>query len=342
MNPSNTVIVVSTYIKPVPWVDKLKEKGFEVRLYTKENPESKYNVPVNRGNEASAYLKYFIDNYEDLPEYSILLHDHEYSYHQEGSIIDAISAKIGTSEKFWNFNIKSEAEFYGYEQDELINLYNIFLKEYCGDLYQYGEYIFGRKLFAQFLLHKSLILGRPKEMYEKIYEWLITKPVDRFVSGFFLEVFWDIIFQQVKPVDFFPKVIFLTDSAPPEKIPNIYYGASYIDFYYLAGNASTEWKKYDPSVLPNYNFVIYFNNSIKNINFIHVYSGLKFYNIDRANIFLTLDGDKQGKLFFIRSISNSTPQRLLLNDSDLNNSQFLGNNFSFHINRFKIHSVYEN
>ena len=43
--------------------------------------------PVNKGNEASVYLKYIIDFYDNLPEFTFFIHDEEYSWHHSGSTL---------------------------------------------------------------------------------------------------------------------------------------------------------------------------------------------------------------------------------------------------------------
>ena len=36
---------------------------------------------TNRGNEASSYLQYIVEHYDNLPEWSIFIHGNEYSHH---------------------------------------------------------------------------------------------------------------------------------------------------------------------------------------------------------------------------------------------------------------------
>ena len=52
-------IVVSRYNKNIDWVYRFKGEN-KIFIYDKENPENPYNIPVNKGNEASVYLKYII------------------------------------------------------------------------------------------------------------------------------------------------------------------------------------------------------------------------------------------------------------------------------------------
>ena len=343
MNPQNTIICVSMYKTPIPWADKLREKGFIVQPYTKEDSTSPYNVSKNVGNEASAYLKYILDNYECLPEYTIFLHDHETSYHQEGSIIDAITARIGHTAQYFNFNIVNNAEFYLYEATGLILLYKEFLEEYTGPLRQYGEFTLGSKLYAQFQVHKSLITARPRKMYENIYNWMMTCNPDKYIAGFFMEVFWDIIFGQIRPIEYFPRILVIA-SNPPQDTSTIYpqYGTEVFKFYHLGKEDSGPWKSMK-GPLEIYDFIIQVDPSIKGIVYDHILTQLYYYNLVKANIFLTLSGDPEGQRFFIKSSGKQDGPltRLTINDSDLNNSPFLGNNISDHINRFKIRNIYD-
>jgi hypothetical protein len=60
----NTNIVVSRYNKNVDFVYKINNgNNINVLIYDKENSNNPLNIPVNKGNEASVYLKYIIDYY---------------------------------------------------------------------------------------------------------------------------------------------------------------------------------------------------------------------------------------------------------------------------------------
>lgn len=74
-------------------------------IYDKENPENPLNVPVNKGNEASIYLKYIIDYYDTLSEFTFFIHDEEYAWHHSGSIIDKFREAIDKKELlYYNVN----------------------------------------------------------------------------------------------------------------------------------------------------------------------------------------------------------------------------------------------
>jgi len=65
-------VVVSRYKKNTDWVESLKKYNTQIMIYDKETPTNIYNIPVNKGNEASVYLKYIIDNYNNLSDFTFL------------------------------------------------------------------------------------------------------------------------------------------------------------------------------------------------------------------------------------------------------------------------------
>ena len=84
-------IVVSRYNKNVDFVNKINNnKNTNIMIYDKENDTNPYNIPVNKGNEDSVYLKYIIDHYDTLTEFTYFIHDEKEAeaWHHSGSVID--------------------------------------------------------------------------------------------------------------------------------------------------------------------------------------------------------------------------------------------------------------
>ena len=81
--------VISRYNKNVDWIYDFNSDNINnIFIYDKETPENLHNISANKGNEATVYLKYIIDNYENLSDFTFFVHDEEYSWHHSGSIID--------------------------------------------------------------------------------------------------------------------------------------------------------------------------------------------------------------------------------------------------------------
>ena len=191
--------VVSRYKKNVDWVYKLKNIH-KFYIYDKEMPENEYNIPVNKGNEASVYLKYIIDNYDNLSEFTFFIHDDEYAWHHSGSIIDKFNEAIKSNRLYYNINDKCINSMNDVLRccnnsnwtNEFKNWYNERIEIYVP--FNTLDLNKANRNSAQFLVHKSLITNLPLEFYEKLYNWIITTNMPNNKSGRFLEWTWHIFF----------------------------------------------------------------------------------------------------------------------------------------------------
>uniref|UniRef100_A0A6C0IC55 Uncharacterized protein n=1 Tax=viral metagenome TaxID=1070528 RepID=A0A6C0IC55_9ZZZZ len=356
MNPSNTVIVISTYKTPIPYADRLRQKGFEVRAYTKENPDSPYNVPKNVGQDATAYLKYIIDNYENLPEYSIMTHDHEYSHHQEGNIVDSIIGQIGSEATYYNFNIVNRgAEFYMGETTQYIKWYDEFLEPYLGPLKQYGEFVLNQKLNGQFLVHKSLITANPKKMYENIYNWFMNSNIDWFISSIIIEIYWILIWRQIPPLSNLPKIaVFTKYSDELDNEVSLKYTDSIFDFFCFTGSdtqlptqtPTTRWKIIQEPLpedtkpyFKNYDWIMYIDPLIKGICYDHLFTELYYKQLLDQPFFITIANDSNKSFFFMKNTHIS-----LINvqfaDYPIEHSPVLGLHPNNKLHQLKIFKLY--
>lgn len=186
--------VVSRYKKNTDWVYNLRNIN-SYYIYDKENPENKYNIPVNKGNEASVYLKYIVDNYNNLADFTFFIHDDEYSWHHSGSIIDLLDEAVKSKKLYYNINdkcilgsIRSNRWY-----DEILKWYDEYIDSYIP--LPNKDWTINHRGSAQFLVHKSLITKLPLKFYEDLYNWIITTNMPNSKSGRFLEwcwhIFWD-------------------------------------------------------------------------------------------------------------------------------------------------------
>ena len=185
-------VVVSRYKKNTDFIKNLEKYNTNIMIYDKEIPESfPYYIPVNRGNEASVYLKYIVDNYYDLTNYTFFIHDENYSWHHHGSIEERFLEAINSKELFFNinhFNLKSFSHIS--EKEEFMDFYNKFIQPYIPlEKLPNKDFLTGYKGCAQFLVHKELITHLPRKFYIDIYNWILDFP-DGKLSGYFLEWSW--------------------------------------------------------------------------------------------------------------------------------------------------------
>ncbi len=203
MNPGNTIVVVAHYNEDISWVEQLRKKWFECRVYEKSMNNEKYNVPENKGQEASVYLKYIIDNYANLPEYTIFLHGHESSWHTIGNISDIIFPLIGKSFEMYSLNKYILGSIYGHEwfNTHVMNFYNECLASHLGPYARYGDWTVGFTGCAQFIVRKSVILKNSITLYQRMYDWIMESNLDNAIVGRLFEWTWNIVFRMVsRPV----------------------------------------------------------------------------------------------------------------------------------------------
>lgn len=189
-------IVISRYNKDTSWSEKFKNicPTCNIMVYDKENPNNKYNVPVNKGNEASTYLKYIIDFYDELPEYTFFCHDEEYAWHHSGSIINHFEIAILSKQLYYNVNDKiilGDIKYNDYGYQNILDWYSDFIEEYIPFKSLPNEnWTQGYRGSAQFLVHKTIIRNLPKKFYENLYIWITNTKLSSALTGRYLEWTW--------------------------------------------------------------------------------------------------------------------------------------------------------
>jgi len=174
-----------------------------ILIYDKENSQNLLNIPVNKGNEASVYLKYIIDNYYELTDFTFFIHDEEFSWHHKGSIIERYEEAINSKQLFYNINnYYLQSYYYIKEKKELMEWYNKFIEPYIPfEKLPNKDWLIGYKGCAQFLVNKKLITNLPLKFYQDIYNWILEFHNAK-LSGYFLEwtwhLFWDIYPKYIK------------------------------------------------------------------------------------------------------------------------------------------------
>lgn len=176
-NPQNTTVVVSRWKADTSWTQKLAALGYRVIVYEHgTNPNSPYNLPVNVGREASAYTRYMRDYYDNLTLYTVFVHDEEFSWHHEGSLVDLIQHKLTTlySPKYVNLNNRCTGSIYNNMWPIMKKYFDKYLEPYIGNKVLYGDWTLGNRCCAQCLVHRDRIKKHPKKLYEDLYTFFIS------------------------------------------------------------------------------------------------------------------------------------------------------------------------
>lgn len=195
-------IVSSHYNENLDWLEDCK---FNVNIvhhegggeYKKDKFYKNFTI-VNKGLEASAYLHYIIENYDNLPDHIAFIHGHETSIHQfyKKPLLFLIeNAKV---DDFDYIPLNNTWRAYTLDKEDMTILPN-------GQPFNKNHRTNNKPLLkhlnpdsdcliyeacAQFIVSKKLILGNSKEFYMKLFDEL----VDDTLHADMFEELWHLIF----------------------------------------------------------------------------------------------------------------------------------------------------
>lgn len=191
------VIVSSHYNEDLKWLEKSE---WPVIVYSK-NPDSvNYRGQKNVGRESTAYLKYIIDNYYNLPDHVAFIHGHESAWHQEKDLFDLIRrAKIDEYE-FISLNFYyMDRGINEHERGKLSLIkdrwdveFKPFLNIDCPTTIKYD-------CCAQFIVSRRRILNNSLGAYEHWYSLIMDE--DDNITAFVFELLWHVIFGEEETED---------------------------------------------------------------------------------------------------------------------------------------------
>jgi mannosyltransferase OCH1-like enzyme len=183
-----TTVLVSRYNNTTPnYTTKLNKYNTNIIMYDVDPPI----VKENKVHESSAYLKYIIESYYNLSEFTFFIHANEYSWCHTGSIEECFLKAITSTKLFYNINQRYSKTKPTVLESECINdWYKTFVSPYMqfADLTT-NNWIIDHKGVAQFLVHKNLITRFPREFYMNLYNWIQNCPTPQ-SAGCFLEFTW--------------------------------------------------------------------------------------------------------------------------------------------------------
>ena len=181
----------STY--PVVVMDKVGSSPHSIV----SDPRYKATKTRNHGNECTSYIRFILDNWDNLPEYVAFIHGHETSYHQKMNVFDGIK-KMG-SKSYYNFNSICykdwERGMPGF--DLLIHWWDEYFKDILG---KKPEKIIG-PCCAQFIVTRENIRRVPLEKWKQFWEISMDPRYDSYFSGAAFECVWGMLLGKRPAID---------------------------------------------------------------------------------------------------------------------------------------------
>jgi len=159
------LIICANYNKPTDFLNNIPIKSVVLK---------KGNEIPNKAHEATTYLYFIINNYDNLPENMFFIHDEDESWHHDGKISERIYEWIEKYEingkTYYEVNDK-EQNVKSWNNKTHEKFWNEVFKDYFGE-YDKCKKVDG-KCCAQFIVSKKNIQKHPKWLYEKYYKWLV-------------------------------------------------------------------------------------------------------------------------------------------------------------------------
>ena len=182
----NIKIVSNKFNEDVSWIENSK---YEKEIIEKE---------INYGNEALSYLIFICKNYNKLPDKVAFIHGHEYSYHQQYHILEAIEkykdqdfiSLNGENCIAYNYLNRNHPWFPSGELN--YGLFDFFWNELMSDFGSCPKKLIFQPC-AQFIVDKKLILSNSLDFYQQIHNFILDKKLGKIIAVF-LEFVWHIIF----------------------------------------------------------------------------------------------------------------------------------------------------
>jgi len=183
------LVVSSHYNEDLNWLENVNKP---VIICSKKLESPNCNVEKNVGNECTAYLKFIIDNYYNLPNYVAFIHGHEFAWHQPKKLLDLIY----NNAKYTEYDFISLNLFFIDDRNlgngMFKNIYDMWDEHFKPYLNREAPIRVLHDCCAQFIVSKSRILAVPIEGYIHWYELFLEDKIWRL--GYSFEYIWHVIF----------------------------------------------------------------------------------------------------------------------------------------------------
>lgn len=184
-------LVVAKYKENIKWIDEVN--GYEVVIYDKSGSKSKHKKLENIGRESHSYLHFIIENYDNLPEYTVFTQGNPFDH------CPMFLKLLEVQKPYWNFDLltlPTQIEhnrvqrfgatiFDGISLDYTRELFTLFKPNFDFSKPFLVSY------FGIFGVSKERILRYSKEQYQKALE-LHTQSPD---IPYIFEMLWRTIYE---------------------------------------------------------------------------------------------------------------------------------------------------
>ena len=165
-------------------------------------PDAICSLRVNRGREASSFLKFIVENYDGLPHFVAFVHGHETAWHQllPFSLLEGIRRAKKHQYQYINLNAAISSKT-GHTTIPMGHRGLIALQTHWDSLFRdiFNGMDFPTHLrfmcCAQFIVSRQAIRRHPRAVYQRLYDWVMDPANgDDWDLGAAMEFIWHMLF----------------------------------------------------------------------------------------------------------------------------------------------------
>lgn len=186
-------------------------------MYTRSNdPLAIHCLPINKGREAVAYLRYIVDHYTNLPLLIAFVHAHRTSWHQKdpSDIVTALRALKWNKYPYMPLtSVMTDSTFDNETKDNQKRInYELWRDVLQSELGPPPKHGIRTHCCATFVVKREAILAHSKVFYSKIIDYILASSYSDYFTGRTLEYTWHMIFGQPARINYKTCDIFVCDS----------------------------------------------------------------------------------------------------------------------------------
>lgn len=189
-------ILIAHHNKDISWVNEITS-NVNIIIYSTAD-KSKVFVSPNKGMDANMYLRYIIDNYDNLPDKTLFCHHHKTDWTQDYDLPFIIN--------HLNWDLADYFSICARKNYGDVFIIDPRTKQWLKDSwYIFEDYItFPNELYyyagTQFVCSKELIMQYPKSYWKKLLGWVLMTQLPDWLVGRIFEWTWHYLLTK-DPID---------------------------------------------------------------------------------------------------------------------------------------------
>ena len=207
-NYTRNLVIAKTKKEEAGWLDHEDIGDVTKMVYVVDDGHSPLHPPMNKGHEVMVYLTYIIDHYDDLPDVSIFMHSHQYSWHENDLLgydaaetIKRLSSERVQREGYMNLRCHwmpgcPDWMHPGTVEEDPSKKEETVMAQAWAELFpgRSTPAVLAQPCCAQFALSGQRVRAVSRDQYLFYREWLIRTKLEDKISGRVWEYLWQVVF----------------------------------------------------------------------------------------------------------------------------------------------------